>query len=405
MPDRPSLTDEQLQRLATDAPLMAQVKSQLNSDELRRLSKVASPVPASGVNWEMAPTFGAMVGGIGGGLLGGPPGALGGAALGGAMGKGAANYMTGGATNAGDAVLQAVVEGGKQAIWELPGVALSAVSRPAARRLMQSALKPSNELVKSGSNLQPPVRTKGDAAERVLAASNRDVTGRRVGFPLAPTRASIEKVQGAIDGINDSIQRVLDAAGRGPGGMRVNIRRALAGPYNELAQKTMLQGHPGDDLAVVNQKYGAALEHPLAINGELFPADAQRIKTGTYATLRKKYGEMGDAAVQSEKATARGYKQDIANVAPEVAALNLGESELIFVEKALQGANNRVGNNDPFGFANAAPTTKRFWMALADRSPVVKSYLARVIRATGPTVGLVAPGATRAMVLGTQQPE
>jgi hypothetical protein len=59
-----------------------------------------------------------------------------------------------------------------------------------------------------------------------------------------------------------------------------------------------------------------------------------------------------------------------------------------------------VGNRDPIGFANAAPTTRRFWLALADRSPVVKAALARALNVPIRQVFRFGPHAVRAGSLG-----
>lgn len=57
-------------------------------------AETAAPEP-SGPDWSLAPTFGGMVGGLGGFLLGGPIGAIAGAGLGGMVGEGARQQLGG----------------------------------------------------------------------------------------------------------------------------------------------------------------------------------------------------------------------------------------------------------------------------------------------------------------------
>ena len=272
---------------------------------------------------------------------------------------------------------------------EVPGALVSFFSNPASRRLMQSALKPDAETVRSGRALG--VRSKGDVAERVLAEPR-----------VLVTQGGVERVQTQIEDINASIQAVLDSPIAT--GTRVSLRDA-GRPVGEVAQRAVMQADPDTDLATVNAVYDRFLAHPQATGGTVSVSDAHRMKSGTYQTLRKKYGQLGSFDTETQKALARGLKGEVAAVVPEVAALNLRESELILVEKALQRAVARTGNRDPVGFANAAPTTRRFWLALADRSPVVKSFLARALRSSGPTIGFAAPALSRAAIMAANSGE
>mgnify|MGYP003674770602 FL=1 len=93
--------------------------------------------------------------------------------------------------------------------------------------------------------------------------------------------------------------------------------------------------------------------------------------------MDKKYGEVGSAETEAQKALARGLKEQIAKNAPEVAGLNAEESALI---NALGINERRVlmqGNKNPMGLAPLAGHGIGFAGFLADRSSLLKSLLAR----------------------------
>lgn len=366
--------------------------------------RAPTPQPEEGSpDWSVAPLLGGMAGGIGGLLLGGPPGALIGATLGGGMGQGArmAAVPEDRPINAGDALLRLLVESAKQGAGELMGQGPAMLAGPSAVRLMQSALKPTTATVQAGKHLG--VRSKADVAKAVLREPRK--LGR-------VTRGTAERLSEQIDTINQDIAAILEQ-GTSRGAV-VGVEEALR-PFNELAQRALTQVDPSADLATVTRLAEGLRTHPLVksrfMAPESGPAErsgflpiqaAQRVKTGTYQQLKDRYGELGSFEIEAQKGGARGLKEGIAAGAPEIAAKNLRESQLLFVERAVTDALNRAGNRDPLGFANAAPTTKRFWLAMADRSPAVKSALARAIRGPVRWGAMAAPTLGRGTLLGLE---
>lgn len=77
--------------------------------------------------------------------------------------------------------------------------------------------------------------------------------------------------------------------------------------------------------------------------------EAQAEKQATYGILRKKYGEQGSAAVEAQKALARGLKEEIATQFPEISNLNAAESRLLDLGPTLERAVNRISNNHTIG--------------------------------------------------------
>lgn len=78
-------------------------------------------------------------------------------------------------------------------------------------------------------------------------------------------------------------------------------------------------------------------------------ADAQTMKQGTYQVLRGKFGEQGSAAVEAQKALARGLKEEIATQFPEINNLNASESKLLDLQPVLERAVNRISNHQAIG--------------------------------------------------------
>jgi len=78
-------------------------------------------------------------------------------------------------------------------------------------------------------------------------------------------------------------------------------------------------------------------------------ANAQTMKQGTYSVLKGKFGEQGSAAVEAQKALARGLKEEIANQFPEINGLNAAESRLLDMQPVLERAVNRVSNHQLVG--------------------------------------------------------
>ena len=74
------------------------------------------------------------------------------------------------------------------------------------------------------------------------------------------------------------------------------------------------------------------------------------MKQGTYRSLgNRAYGELKGATVESQKALARGLKEELANQYPELKDLNATDSRLINLHKALEKAVVRGSNKEPLG--------------------------------------------------------
>lgn len=329
------------------------------------------------------PAIGGATGGLIGGGAAGPPGAVGGAAVGGAAGsalKSAAAYAMGKAKPT-DTVASASVDVAKnaamQGAFEGAGQVLGPIMRWTGSRVMQSAAKPGIKTllkgVKSGSQVQPVVQTLLDEGVNV-------------------TPGGLDKLQALLGETNDAITQAV-----APSPAQIS-RIKVAGRLNDTAQTFATQVNPQADLDTISQVGENFLNHPNATSASMSVPDAQAMKVGTYKLIRKKYGQISGAGIEAEKGIARGLKEEIAAAVPGVSDLNAREGKLL---EALDVVGRRValaGNRDPIGFAWVAHNPTTFLAALMDRSPAVKSLVARGLYNQAGAVSKTAPQLIRIAV-------
>jgi Fe-S cluster assembly scaffold protein SufB len=104
---------------------------------------------------------------------------------------------------------------------------------------------------------------------------------------------------------------------------------------------------------------------------------AQEMKQGTYKRLREKYGELGSADTEAQKALARGLKEEIAATVPEVGPMNARESSLLNAKEILDKRVLTAGNKNPLGIGGLSPRLGNLAAMMTDRSELVKSLIAR----------------------------
>lgn len=238
----------------------------------------------------------------------------------------------------------------------------------AAQEMYQSALKPSTRV--------PLAKTQ--------AAIN---TGLNEGIPVS--EAGMEKLGSLIDDVNDKIKAEIAADPTRP----IN-KFAVASRLNDVAQKFSNQVSPTDDLNAIantgNDFIGTA-PNPISAN------DAQAMKQGTYQQLKgKAYGELKSATVESQKALARGLKEEIAAQFPELSDLNASDAQLYNLQSALEKAVARIGNRQLIGIGtplagagvkamtgSTAGAAVAGIMKAALDNPAVKSRLAIALNKAG----------------------
>lgn len=236
--------------------------------------------------------------------------------------------------------------------------AVGAAARPAAEWLMKSALKPTLAQHQSG-----------EAASAVKTLLDEGINA---------TKGGAEKLKSMVQDIDQQIKDVISNS------TATVDKQKVLGQLQGLRQRVLQQANPSADLAAVDAAGTGFSQHPLLPTDQIPIQLAQDLKQGTYREVGKKYGQIGSADIEAQKALARGLKEEIAQVAPEVAPLNARQSELI---KALKVTGRRAlmdENKNPLGLTALAPSGTGALAFLADRSALAKSLAARGINQLSP---------------------
>ena len=154
-----------------------------------------------------------------------------------------------------------------------------------------------------------------------------------------------------IDDVNDTIrQNIVSRASKG----KVIKTDAVIAKLDDLKQFYSNTIDPQPFLDDIN----ALADRVKTVHGKTIPLDkAQAIKQTTYALIRKHYGEMKSLNIEAQKALARGIKDEIVRVYPEIANLNAKDSALINLQDSLERAVGRITNRDIMGIGVPIKTT------------------------------------------------
>jgi len=197
------------------------------------------------------------------------------------------------------------------------------ISDAIARKMYQSALKP------------------GPASYTPAEVDSMVRTGLENKIPIS--ESGVRKLDSLVSDLNSKISDTIKAGDTE--GATVN-KYKVASRLGETAEKFKTQVTPESDLNAVGEAGNEFLRNQPT---EIPAAKAQEIKQGTYKQLKAKaYGELKSAAVESQKALARGIKEELAEQFPEIADLNAKESKLLGLDNALETAVNRVRNRNLF---------------------------------------------------------
>ena len=154
-----------------------------------------------------------------------------------------------------------------------------------------------------------------------------------------------------------------------------------------LRAKKLTQVNPADDLAAINKVEQEFMQYnkPLVSTPtQTIPVQlAQKLKQGTYAALKNKYGQLGSAEVEAQKALARGLKEQIAGSVENIAKLNKQESKLLDTLSVTERRVMMDLNKDPISLGWLANNPAAAVGFMATRSPKFKSILANVLYRVG----------------------
>lgn len=239
---------------------------------------------------------------------------------------------------------------------------------PLARKLYQSALKPSTTI---------PAAKVGQIVDTALQES------------IPVTETGVSKLANLID---DTNQKIKDVIASDP--TKTVNKFSVASRLSDTFKRFSTQVNPEADLGAVGDAGNEFLRNQ---PGEIPAQDAQALKQGTYQQLgQKAYGEMKTASLESQKALARGLKEEIANQFPQLNELNAQDSKLYDLQEPLTRAVQRISNHQVIGIgtpiaasAGAAITgsakvgvVSGLIKAVLD-DPVVKSKLAIALSKSG----------------------
>lgn len=256
------------------------------------------------------------------------------------------------------------------------------VVKPIARKLMQSAIKPTIKQLEKGQ-----AQT---AIDTLLK------------YGISPTEKGVEKLRGIVDDLNSQISDKIASSNA------VVNKSDVLNYLNDPAKRFANQVSPTSDL---NSIVGVAqdfINHP-GFPGKVIPVQAaQALKQGTYKALKGKYGEVGSAATEAQKALARGLKDQIGKAVPDVVPLNAEEQALLDTLKVSERRALMEVNKNPVGLAALANNPVGFAAFMADRSAAFKALMARMINraSQAPQVAgnVMANPAIRAGMIQSNQP-
>ncbi len=350
---------------------------------------------APGLAYRNLPAVGGAIGGAVGGVggtafglgVGGVPGAAGGAALGGATGE--ALHQLGeryifsredpGTDTALGRATKIGTEGAIQGALTAGGGLAAKGAGVVGERLMQSAVKPAYRMVEAAVK-------KGEMPRVIKTLLDEGVN---------VTQGGIAKIQGLLTKTNDEIK---DLIANSHGSV---FPEQVSGTVDDVSKAFGRQAAPMDDLSQIAKVknefetvHGGAPIFPMK---PLTVTEAQELKQGTYKAIgARNYGEQRGARVEAEKAIARGLKEGIQTAVPQVAAKNAREGALIEARDAIARRVAASNNRDLAGLAWVSQNPQAFVAFLMDRSPAVKSMLARGLYQSAARAGRVPENLVRA---------
>jgi hypothetical protein len=224
-------------------------------------------------------------------------------------------------------------------------------------------------------------------------------------YGINVTPGGVAKLESMLEAAESGIADTLSKSQA-----RVDLGDVMRGANFPAVERTFTaQSNPLADVARVRAAQSEFLAHPWwSYNKATGAVDmpiqlAQEIKRGTHRSLRGKWGELGEAGTEAQKAIAAGLREQVAKAEPNIALLNAEESRLI---PTLNVAERRVlaqMNNNPVGLAALAHDPVAFIGMLADRSSLFKSLMARMANRVSGFAGKTSGTAAATATLGPLQ--
>lgn len=219
-----------------------------------------------------------------------------------------------------------------------------------AQRLMQSALKPG-------------------VADAKTMKDVRAITNTALEQKTPVSEGGLEKLQGLSA---DQLQRVQDIVDDYASRGYAISPQAAADRIRQIEPRFAAQVAPKSDIKDI----GRVRDEFLNAHGGMALGfdEAQAIKQGTYQQIQGQYGKASDAAIEAQKTIARGLREEMERIAPELAGENAKLGAMVELEGALARAVRRGGNAD-FTDGSRGGLTMGAWRKTIG-NPYVKSRLA-----------------------------
>lgn len=245
-----------------------------------------------------------------------------------------------------------------------------------AKNLMQSAVKPTIRDLRTG---------KAERAIQTLLDEG-----------VNPTKSGMATLRTEAGAITPQVDALIANSGA------TIPKGSVARPVVQVLQNARNQVNPVSDMQAVRNAWNEFSAHPdLSGTNDIPVALAQQLKKGTYQQIADKYGEMGSATTEAQKALARGLKEGISNAVPEVAALNKRQSDLFNALNVSERRTLMQENVNPMSLAWLARNPAAAIGFLADKSALVKSLVARMLY-SGSNAIPYAAGAGAGAIVGAQ---
>ena len=249
----------------------------------------------------------------------------------------------------------AMIGGALPGMTQVGGIAGNAISKgfkAGSRKLMQSALKPTIEQLRTGK-----------AATAIDTLLDNGINA---------TSGGADRLRGMIDDLNNQVANRIENSGA------TVSKQKIIDALRDVKQNFSTQVSPTSDLVAIGGVADDFAAHPLLPNDQIPVQLAQQMKQGTYKVLNGKYGEAGSASTEAQKALARGLKDEIASAVPDIAGLNAQESKLITTLGVVERRALMDANKNPMGLALLSKNPVMWGAFMADKSAAFKSIAARL---------------------------
>lgn len=261
---------------------------------------------------------------------------------------------------------------------------------PAATRLVGSAVENTGNAVKSAAEATGSATQTG--AQRLmvnalkptplqLTSGEAEIAARELlKRGINPNTSGVVKLKSQIKDLNQRVNNIIDDSTGSVSQQEVG--RAVEGTRNKFIN----QVDPTADLNAISGVAERFAEHPAIENGTIPVRQAQNIKQGTYKVLEGKYGEVGSAETEAQKALARGLREGIEKVAPDVIPLNKELSALFDTLNVTERKAAMELIKDPVQSAAMLHNPAAAAALTANRSSMFKAVVAQVLDSAGKAI-------------------